>query len=69
MTHVREQDSHQALKKKYSDLLKHTRVLEDRLQLYSTAVNLLSLELQAVTEGAKAAAKVRVAPRRPKQLP
>ncbi|MFI9193007.1 hypothetical protein ACIG0A_27395 [Streptomyces californicus] len=69
LTHVREQDAHQELKKKHTDLQKHARLLEERLQLYATAVNLLSLELQAVTERTGDTAKVRVMPRRPQHLP
>ncbi|KAF5999100.1 hypothetical protein OG568_09220 [Streptomyces sp. NBC_01450] len=69
VTHVREQDSYQELKKKHADLQKHARLLEERLQLYATAVNLLSRELQAVTERTEDTAKVRFMPRRPRQLP
>lgn len=69
ITHVRGQDEHQELRKKYTELQAHARFLEERLQLYATAVNLLSLELRSVTAQEEDSARVRVMPRRPRRLP
>ncbi|WP_405545724.1 hypothetical protein OG590_33060 [Streptomyces goshikiensis] len=67
--HVREEGAHQELKRKHADLQAHARFLEERLQIYAAAINLLTLENQSITEGKEDAAKVRVMPRRPRRLP
>ncbi len=68
-THVREAEAYEELKQKHAELQAHSRFLEERLQIYATALNLLSLE-HASLSGQKAdAAKVRVMPRRPHRLP
>ncbi|OIJ85070.1 hypothetical protein BIV25_45025 [Streptomyces sp. MUSC 14] len=68
-SHVRSADAHEELKKKHSDLQAHCRFLEERLQIYATALNLLSLEHAALSGRDAEAAKVRILPRQPRHLP
>ncbi|MBT2405867.1 MULTISPECIES: hypothetical protein [unclassified Streptomyces] len=68
-THTRAADAVEELRRKHADLQAHCRSLEERLQIYATALNLLSLE-NAVLSGRDAeAAKVRVMPRRRPHTP
>ncbi|MYV45131.1 hypothetical protein GT031_05780 [Streptomyces sp. SID2888] len=53
----RKLSEHEQLKKKYADLRQHCADLEERLQVYATAINLLTLENAALT-GRDAGARV-----------
>ncbi|MFE3661102.1 hypothetical protein [Streptomyces sp. NPDC059165] len=60
----RSADAFGELKKKHAELQAHCRYLEARLQVYATALNLLSLEHAALTGRDADAAKIRTLPRR-----
>ncbi|MGW2643060.1 hypothetical protein [Streptomyces sp. NPDC001348] len=62
-------DAFEEMKKKHKELQAHCRTLETRLQLYATALNLLSLENAALSGRDAAAAKVRAMPRQPQHMP
>ncbi|MER6126865.1 hypothetical protein ABT173_30590 [Streptomyces sp. NPDC001795] len=66
---VRSADAYEALKKQHAEVQAHCRFLEERLQIYATALNLLSLEHAALAGRDTEAAKVRVLPRQPQHLP
>ncbi|MFF2185092.1 hypothetical protein [Streptomyces sp. NPDC058155] len=68
-SHVRSADAYEKLRKQHSTLQAHCRFLEERLQIYATALNLLSLEHAALSGHGAAAAKVRVLPRQSAYLP
>lgn len=68
-SHVRSSDAYEKLKKQHTDLQAHCRFLEERLQIYATALNLLSLEHAALSGRDAAAAKIRVLPRQSEHLP
>ncbi|MBD9730106.1 hypothetical protein PV755_44755 [Streptomyces caniscabiei] len=53
---------HEQLKKKYADLRQHCADLEERLQVYAAAINLLTLE-NATLHGRDAGARVIAMPR------
>ncbi|OEJ29055.1 hypothetical protein AS594_36245 [Streptomyces agglomeratus] len=55
-------DAFEELKKKHKELQAHCRILETRLQLYATTLNLLSLENAALSGRDADAAKVRAMP-------
>ena len=57
-------DDHQYLKRKHAELRKHCRDLENRLEIYATALNQLALENAALSGRDADAAKVRALPRR-----
>jgi len=61
---TRSADTFQELQARHDDLQTHARFLEDRLQIYATALNLLALETAALSGRDADAAKVRVLPRR-----
>ncbi|WP_333737006.1 hypothetical protein [Streptomyces sp. IBSBF 2806] len=63
----RKLSEHEQLKKKYAELRQHCADLEERLQVYATAINLLALENSAVKAG-DAEARV-VLMRRPESTP
>lgn len=63
----RKLSEHEQLKKKYAELRQHCADLEERLQVYATAINLLALENSAVKAG-DADARV-VLMRRPESTP
>ncbi|MGW1024247.1 hypothetical protein ACWD4J_11110 [Streptomyces sp. NPDC002577] len=65
----RSADAYEKLKTQHMALQAHCRFLEERLQIYATALNLLSLEQAAQSGRDAAAAKVRVLPRQPEHLP
>ncbi|WP_406721918.1 hypothetical protein OG968_03030 [Streptomyces althioticus] len=67
--HVRSADSFEALKKRHADLQAHCRFLEARLQIYATALNLVSLENAALSGRDAEAANLRTLPRQPPRLP
>jgi hypothetical protein len=67
--HVRSVDAFEELKKQHKDLQAHCRFLEQRLQLYATSLNLLSLENAALSGRDAEAATVRVLPRQPQHMP
>lgn len=67
--HVQDADAYDALQRKHADLQARVRFLEERLQIYATAINLMALENQAVTDQGADAAKIRTLPRRPRRLP
>ncbi|MFI1707794.1 hypothetical protein [Streptomyces griseoruber] len=58
----RKLSKHEQLNKKYTDLRQHCADLEERLQVYATAINLLTLENAALT-GRDAGARVLPIPR------
>ncbi|WP_369035480.1 hypothetical protein [Streptomyces adonidis] len=62
--HVRGADAFEELKKKHARLQAHCRFLEERLQTYAIALNLLSLEHAALSGRDAESAKVRAIPRR-----
>ncbi|MYQ96873.1 hypothetical protein GTY20_39505 [Streptomyces sp. SID4946] len=62
-------DAFEELKKKDQVLQAHCRTLETRLQLYATALNLLSLENAALSGRDADAAKVRAMSRQPQHMP
>ncbi|MFF9076102.1 hypothetical protein ACF1A9_28000 [Streptomyces sp. NPDC014872] len=68
-TLTRSRDAYDELKDKHSDLQARCRDLEERLQIYATAVNLLALENAALTGRHAEASKVRVLPRHRRPLP
>ncbi|MFF1930236.1 hypothetical protein [Streptomyces sp. NPDC058228] len=67
--HVRSVDAFEALKEKHAKLQEHCRFLEQRLQIYATALNQLSLENAALSGCDADAAKIRTLPRRRQPRP
>ncbi|MDQ0956230.1 hypothetical protein QFZ66_000108 [Streptomyces sp. B4I13] len=63
----RKLSEHEQLKKKYADLRQHCADLEERLQVYAAAINLLALE-NAAPSGRDSGARV-VPIRRPNSTP
>ncbi|MFF1715543.1 hypothetical protein [Streptomyces sp. NPDC058268] len=68
-SHARSADAFEELKKKHTDLQEHCRFLEARLQLYATALNLLSLEYAALCGREAETANVRALPLQSHHLP
>jgi hypothetical protein len=68
-SHGQSTDALEELKKTHKELQAHCRILEERLQVYATTLNLLSLENAALSGRDAAAAKVRVMPRQPQHMP
>ncbi|MDH6436431.1 hypothetical protein M2158_004971 [Streptomyces sp. SAI-144] len=68
-SNVHSSDAFEELKKKHKELQAHCRILEARLQLYATTLNLLSLENAALSDRDADAAKVRAMPRQPQHMP
>ena len=67
--HARSADAVEELQRKHADFQAHCRSLEQRLQIYATALNLLALENAALSGHDAEAAKVRVMPRRSPHTP
>ncbi|WP_331748724.1 hypothetical protein OIA45_47680 (plasmid) [Streptomyces chartreusis] len=68
-THVQAIDALTELRQKHAELQAHCRLLEARLHIYATALNLLALENAALSGRDAAAAKVRTLPRLSPSLP
>jgi hypothetical protein len=66
---IRSADAFDELKSRHAKLQRHCRLLESRLQIYATALNLLALENAALSGRDADAAKVRALPRRRDGLP
>lgn len=62
--HVRSLDVFEELKRKHAELQAQCRLLEERLRVYVTALNLLALENAALADRDAESAKVRIPPRR-----
>ncbi|MEV8403847.1 hypothetical protein ACFT9I_01230 [Streptomyces sp. NPDC057137] len=68
-SHIRSADAYKTLRTQHTTLQAHCRFLEERLQIYATALNLMSLEHAALSGQGTATAKVHTLPRQPAHLP